>query len=377
MQLHHYISQSFNCLKLHFSQNKMLLLAAIVSLVLHTVLLTKFSLTLPVQDVSQQTLAMRLVKLQPAQKSAPVPIKEKTPNPEPAPPTEPTKPIAAQPQPEPVLEHTIIPFVEVPTTVEPIPSSTSLHMWQAPPPANADPAPSEISPPLHATESGDAAEAPEHQAYRHIETEFEVRRGSDSTTAGTAKIVFNSDENGRYTITSTTQAKGLTALFFGTLIQKSEGTVTESGLMPNFFKYQYGNDDKKMQYANFAWSDGTIEMNSPKGKKTGHLAEGTQDLLSFMYQFMFTPPLTNMQITMTNGKNLRTYTYSFEGEKPIATKLGELKTIHLVKNSAEDDKTEIWLATDYQFIPVKIRKTEKNGSVIEQTVTHISTELPE
>jgi hypothetical protein len=76
---------------------------------------------------------------------------------------------------------------------------------------------------------------------------------------------------------------------------------------------------------------------------------------------------------MTNGKRLRTYAYSFEGEETITTKLGELKTIHLLKGSGDEEKTEIWLATDYQYLPVKIRKTEKDGTVIEQVVTNILT----
>jgi hypothetical protein len=51
--------------------------------------------------------------------------------------------------------------------------------------------------------------------------------------------------------------------------------------------------------------------------------------------------------------------------------LGELKTIHLLKGSTDEDKTEIWLATDYQYLPVKIRKTEKDGTVIEQVAIKI------
>jgi len=105
--------------------------------------------------------------------------------------------------------------------------------------------------------------------------------------------------------------------------------------------------------------------------------EGTQDLLSFMYQFMFVPPLQTMQLSITNGRKLGVYDYSFEGEEIIATKMGNLNTIHILRSADEgDEKTELWLALDYQYVPVKIRKTEKEGKVYELLVTSLKTENP-
>ncbi|MDP3744262.1 MAG: DUF3108 domain-containing protein [Methylotenera sp.] len=376
------MSQTFNRLKLYFSHNKMLLLAIIVSLALHAALVTKFSLTLPAQLDNQQTLTMRLVKLQPVQKSAPAPIKEKIPKPE-APPTASTKPIAAQPTMEPTMASSDDIDTSVDTSIAQAEDSSTQDIEQvtamptgveALDTTNPNPNMTEtISP----TEPDNVAQQPRQQVYKYVETQFEVRRGGDATAAGTATIVFTTQDNATYRLTSTTEAKGLAALIFGTLEQVSEGAITEYGLRPSYYSYQYGANADKKQYANFAWSDGVIEMHSNKGKKTEKLPDGTQDLLSFMYQFMFTPPLETMQISITNGKNLRTYTYSFEGEETIATELGDLKTLHLLKSGEKQEKTEVWLALDYQNIPVKIRKTEKDGGVIEQTVTTISTTRPE
>ncbi len=93
-----------------------------------------------------------------------------------------------------------------------------------------------------------------------------------------------------------------------------------------------------------------------------------------MYQFMFTPPLESNAINITNGKTLRNYNYHFEGEEIIYSKFGALNAIHLIKSSANnEEKTELWLATDYKNLPIKIRKTEKNGSIIEQVITQINT----
>lgn len=214
----------------------------------------------------------------------------------------------------------------------------------------------------------------------HVESDFELRRRTNGNTEagsiGVAHVSYKADENGHYSIKSMAEAKGFASLFVsGKLRQESEGRINAKGLQPERFLYQYGNDEAKAQRASFDWAGGTLVMESPKGKSTAPLAQGTQDLLSFMYQFMFTPPLEEMKLSVTNGKRLRTYDYSFEGEELVTTKMGDFRTMHIAKSSADGkDKTEVWLAMDYQYIPVKIRKTEESGNVIEQIITRLSTD---
>jgi hypothetical protein len=92
---------------------------------------------------------------------------------------------------------------------------------------------------------------------------------------------------------------------------------------------------------------------------------------------MYVAPLQTMQIPIATGKKLAIYDYSFEGEESLNIKLGELKTIHIVHSGNNDEeKTELWLAIDYQYVPVKIRKIEKNGKVYEMVATRINTNRP-
>jgi len=92
---------------------------------------------------------------------------------------------------------------------------------------------------------------------------------------------------------------------------------------------------------------------------------------------MFVEPFHKMQISVTNGKKLGIYDYSFEGEEMVPTKMGNLNTFHILRLSAEgDEKTELWLALDYQHVPVKIRKTEKEGKVYELLISSLKTEKP-
>ncbi len=366
MRAQPFISSVFNSLSLRYRQHRVLLLTMLGSIVLHIVLLSEFSINLPLLFESRQTLEMQLVQQQVKTITPPVPDKKIK-----AEKKHKSVKKESEAKPAPVVESTnpeIIPATNAPV-------ASSANSAQASPVIGNSTGSSNEDSAADFSETQEQIE-PERTAYTHVETEFEVKRGVDASAVGVTKIVFNIEANGHYSIVSTTQAKGLVSLFFSNLTQKSEGTVTEHGLKPDFYAYQYGNDAKKSQTANFDWINNVLHMHTHKGDSTANLAAGTQDFLSFMYQFMFTPPLDTMQITMTNGKRLRTYSYSFEGEESIVTKLGELKTIHLLKGSGDEEKTELWLATDYQYLPVKIRKTEKDGTVIEQVVANIQTESP-
>lgn len=179
-------------------------------------------------------------------------------------------------------------------------------------------------------------------------------------------------EDGRYILTSTVEAKGLLALALSDLNQKSEGRITPQGLKPDSFTYQYGNNAKKLQKAGFDWTGKILSMEVGDRKQVVPLEEGTQDLLSFLYQFMFTPPLEQFQLAVTTGKKIKTYHYFFEGEEEISTKLGMLRALHIAKSSGKgEEKAELWLAEDYHYLPVKIRKTDADGKVVQSIISNI------
>ena len=214
-------------------------------------------------------------------------------------------------------------------------------------------------------------------AYQYVETEFDVRTKIDGETEGKAKITFNLKGGAQYQLNSLIEPKGLAALIISNLVQTSEGQLTKNGLQPLTYLYQYGDKADKTYKATFDWPAKKVNLMTAKSTKTEAIADGTQDLLSFMYQFMYVPPLQHMQISIATGKKLATYDYSFEGEENIITALGEVKTIHIFHEGVEtEEKTELWLALDYQYVPVKIRKTEKNGKVYELVATRINTARP-
>jgi len=367
-----------NTLKLRISQNKSLFVAAFISLALHTLLLTGYPTSFPSDTKNLTTIHMRLVKVLPENKPTQLnkaetqrgSIKQPSPTPNKDQATPDSEALKSSQYSEDKLISQSTPDI-------PINRETSKEIIYT---AEKEDLLAEAISIENASiaEVNSSTNTDITHPYTYVYTEYEITSGNDMGIIGTTQITFNMNVRmNTYQLKSISEAKGLAAIFLSKLEQHSEGEIDENGLKPTYYAYQYGNNPEKNQYAHLLWSEGLIEMTSKKGKKSAPLPEGTQDFLSFMYQFMFTPPLNAMQITMTNGKYIRTYTYSFEGEESIATKLGELKTLHLLKSGDSQEKTEVWLALDYQNIPVKIRKTEKNGEVLEQTVTTISTTRPE
>ena len=205
---------------------------------------------------------------------------------------------------------------------------------------------------------------------RHVEMIFLVNYDGVNAVETQRYQVF---ADGRYELSSTAEATGLPSLVLSDLNQKSTGHVTPQGLKPETFTYQYGSNNKKAQKASFDWVSKNLTMEVGEKKQTVPLVEGTQDLLSFLYQFMFTPPLEQFQLAVTTGKKLKTYAYLFEGEEDIDTRLGVVRALHIAKSSGSgEEKAELWLAENYYYLPVKIRKTDSDGKVIESTINSIN-----
>lgn len=344
-----------------------LALALLLSLLVHLVILGSEYWHLPSLDVAQSNHQVQQIHLQAAPLAELPPAPKPQPAPKPKPAAEQAQPPASQPLPEMAAQQPITDF-------QPMDEMPAVDVA----PANEPQADDSVGP----LEDAGLAEAPETEAHEmpafsYVDTEFVVLRGENGSKIGVTKISYRMQENGRYELTSTTEAKGLAALVVaGKLLQQSEGVVTSEGLQPQFFSYQYGKGENKKQQSRFDWEQHTVTLESAKGVKTVALPAGSQDLLSFMYQFIFTPPLEQLTLHISNGKKLSEYSYSFEGEETLNAEFGSVRTWHIAHaGQTGHEKTELWLAIDYHYLPVKMRKTEEDGSVIEQLATSISTDL--
>lgn len=345
------IAQFFN----NLSYRRMAIAIAL-SVLLHALLFGGFSWKLPDLNDNTTLIQAQLVQRTPPKLQAlkPVPVKAKTPVPKKV--TKPIEEPVIEPKPEAVptteTRHSIIDDRNAPTEYIEPPVETA-----------SDPI---IVP----------ADDPLPKPYTYVVSEFDAKRAQDASAAGTAKITYQTLPNLHYSLTSEMHAKGLLSLFIQERALISEGLITDKGLQPSSFKYQVKNNKEKTTSTVFDWQKKTVTFQTNKGDKQVPLPDGAQDLLSFMYQPMFVPPLNEIKYFVTNGRTMREYDYEFTGEETITTKLGALKTIHLHRTNDDGDEIiDLWLATDYLYLPVKITQTNKKGT-LELYITSLKTEAP-
>jgi len=103
------------------------------------------------------------------------------------------------------------------------------------------------------------------------------------------------------------------------------------------------------------------------------LPEGSQDLLSFIYQIATAPPQSgNFQLFITNGRKLDSYEYQVLGEEMLDLPMGQVRSLHLSRvHAPNEDGTDFWLGLDLHNLPVKIRFTDRDGGVAEQIASDI------
>lgn len=340
-----------------------LAVALLLSALLHILLLGELNIHLPDLSTKPHLIEAQLVLapvVAPTKTIPPVAVRPNT-----------KKPVLPKPSPT-------IPAQELPAPADPVLDAASAIATASETIAELEAEPQAIATPAVVAESLQIST----NAYHYVLTTYDVRTDVnaqfDSSPVGKASMLYEQTADGeRYHLESLMQARGLVALFIPDLVQTSDGKISAVGLQPQHYLYQFGDKKNKTFSADFDWQANILSLHSASEDKDLALVEGAQDLLSFMYQFMFVPPLQNMQLAITNGKKLGIYDYSFEGEESIPTKMGKLNTIHLMRQTDEgDEKTELWLAVDYQHVPVKIRKTEKKGKVYELLVTSLKTEKP-
>ncbi|MBF5040709.1 MULTISPECIES: DUF3108 domain-containing protein [unclassified Methylophilus] len=352
----------------HFSWP--LFLAFCVSLLLHVLVLSEVNWRswLPAEAEQPARLQARLVL---PTKSAPVASKVEAPASRPAPAAK--KRSSAQPLSEPATDQgdRVAP--------DALSESSSADVSQSGQDAPAVPEAEAVAEQIAEWHASDHPEATDDERpappYRHVLTEYAVYVNGESRPAGSASIEYVRETAESYSLRWLVEGKGLLKLLYPSLEQQSRGEVGPAGLRPSYYRYAFGSRESKTYEATFNWAIGELTLKTSKGEQKRELPANTQDILSFMYQFMFVPPLQEMRVTLTNGRRLGEYEYVFEGEETLEIAEQSVSTLHIAHTRGDtDEKVELWLASGYRYVPVKIKKLEKNGMVIEQVATRLIAE---
>lgn len=221
------------------------------------------------------------------------------------------------------------------------------------------------------------AKTSDRQLPTSLELVFDLIKGTQGLIVGRVTHQLRI-ENGQYQLTSTAEATGLFSLVkSGQLVQKSRGRITAGGLQPQQFIARRGS--KPPEQADFDWDNGQLRYGkSTEPQQTVPLADGSLDILSFIYQFALSArPDRQFDFYMTNGRGFLRQQYEAGNIEEIDTPLGPQQAL-LVRRTGGDgqEKVDIWLGVAQHYLPLRIRFTDKNGEVAEQHLRILRTGTP-
>lgn len=209
------------------------------------------------------------------------------------------------------------------------------------------------------------------QPPQRVQLDFAVTSGT--MNLGVGRDVLEHDGK-QYSVISETKTVGLAAFLYKMNIRReSRGLITQSGLRPLHFEED--RTRKPNRAVDFDWDAKLIKLTDGVNVQTLALPDNTFDQTSFAYVFAFRPPSNEiLPVYLTDGRKLSDYKYQIIGREKLKTTLGELETVHFQKVQEADDKRgfEVWLSVQHHYLPVRIRFIEKNGTVLDSTVTAIS-----
>jgi hypothetical protein len=324
-------------------------LALGVSLLLHVSLFGGLDWTIPQWKPPSPSLPLE-VQLAAVSKPAPTPV----PALQPRPPVEQPPPL----RPKPEVTELSVPLESsvVVTAVPEVTAEVAEHVAVVEDVPAVVPVPDVVQPPLNALPA-------------RLKLHFQVRYGLASGEQTLQWV----NEGERYTLISVAEATGLAGVFYrGRFVQTSRGRITPYGLQPEEFWDQRGD---KHSRAHFNPEQGQLTFMPTKGAPRHFAYQGeVQDALSLFFQLALTapPPDGPLSYRVFNGKKLRDYTYEMHGEQVLETALGVLRTLHLARVADGDGRFEIWLAIDHFYLPVRVLRSDDNGSEVELELQSIT-----
>ncbi len=209
-----------------------------------------------------------------------------------------------------------------------------------------------------------AEAAPLHPLPRHAELTFVVYMGTD-LRIGEVRHRLDIDDNKHYTLQVGINTTGLARLFKTfAMRQQSKGAITAQGIRPDkYSEDKVTSKGTETSSAEFDWQDRLLKFSSGNSVP---LPEGTQDILSVLYQFS-QMPLDQEKLAMhvSNGKKLESYEVEIGPEENVQTHMGLLRAILLRKiHGPNEEGLKIWLGLEYRLLPIKVQQLDKKDRVI-------------
>ena len=214
-----------------------------------------------------------------------------------------------------------------------------------------------------------------HSLPRRGRISFTLFYGNDRFYVGTAVQSWEAAAD-TYLLASEAETGGIVDLFWPQRLRyMSRGKITPRGLQPeSFLASRTRRGRNEAAQARFDWNAGSLNYGYAREQKSAPLPAGTQDLMSFVFQYALAPPAPGRyRVPITTGTRFEVYEIVVSSEERIETPLGTLRALPVRQLPRPgQESVEVWLAADYHHLPVRIRHFDREGIVSgEQVVSEI------
>ncbi len=168
----------------------------------------------------------------------------------------------------------------------------------------------------------------------------------------------------------------LKLLLWTWLTQRSSGQVGPNGLVPDRFS------DSRRNTQSATFSHETRQVIFSNGKPAAPLVAGAQDRLSIVMQLgallggeagRYAPgKLIAVQTAGTGDAEI--WIFKVDGDEPLHVGVGDFRARHLSRKPRYpgDDKIELWYAPELDWLPVRIRLTQKEDKVFDFSLRSVT-----
>ena len=170
----------------------------------------------------------------------------------------------------------------------------------------------------------------------------------------------------------------------GLLDLRSTGTLKPFGIAPDNYIEKIEIADRELR-ANFDWKLNSVNFVGRGAGQPASFGEGTQDPLSLQfhlpllaqaYPWRFAPGL---EVTFAVARrNVEQYSFVVEGFEPTRIDGTDVMTLKIDRKRGPDAKrrVEIWMAPEFQWLPVRLRFTDTNDEVWDSVLSQLPNEPP-
>jgi hypothetical protein len=236
-------------------------------------------------------------------------------------------------------------------------------------------APDETAPPAEASTPPATPLRAERPMPAQGSIHYDLFYGANRFLVGRSELSWTLAD-GRYRLATTGKTIGVAAFFYPFGVSSgSEGRITPAGFQPDRFQVDRTNRKGEKQFrVEFDWDAGVARFTGTEGSREVALRPASLDLLSLICQLSVVKLEPGpIQLNLTNGRKLDTYEVEVGQQELVDTPMGGLRALYVKQlRKSGDEGIEVWLAVDFAYLPVRLRFTDRKGSIAgEQLVTDI------